>query len=248
MLPNCGRAVQLSLSIWVLPHFGYSFFLRVTLATLMCIRREAMQGDPSLQAAHVQQTGRTHTALAPRSRLIAGQQKVRPDQRISYTCMQDTRCATDAGSVHGNEQATLQGIWPPNSFPSNNSKYESQGSTMTHDNNCIVLNWNVRGLNNPARRQVLRDLVADNACTVVCVQETKLQHVDSATVANTLGQQFADQFAALPAMGTSGGIILACPQDFYLINNAAVRQFTVTLDITRRADNVTWTLTGVYGP
>jgi hypothetical protein len=45
-----------------------------------------------------------------------------------------------------------------------------------------------------------------------------------------------------------GGIILACSQDFYSINNAAVRQFSVTVDITNRANNETWTLTGVYGP
>jgi exonuclease III len=45
---------------------------------------------------------------------------------------------------------------------------------MAYDPHCKVLNWNVRGLNNPARRQVVRDLIRDNDCTVVYLQETKL--------------------------------------------------------------------------
>jgi hypothetical protein len=53
-----------------------------------------------------------------------------------------------------------------------------------------VLNWNARGLNNPARRQVIRDLIADNGCNIACVQKTKLQVIDDTIVAATLGQKF----------------------------------------------------------
>jgi exonuclease III len=81
---------------------------------------------------------------------------------------------------------------------------------MLADPHCVTLNWNVRGLNNPARRQVVRDLVIDNACTIVCLQETKLQTVDNILIGSTLGQQFIDNYAALPAEGTRGRIIIAC--------------------------------------
>jgi hypothetical protein len=53
---------------------------------------------------------------------------------------------------------------------------------MIVDPHCTVLNWNVRGLNNPAHRQVVKDLVADNACSVICIQETKLSSVDDALI------------------------------------------------------------------
>jgi exonuclease III len=46
-------------------------------------------------------------------------------------------------------------------------------------------------LNNPARRQVVKDLVFDHRGTLVCLQETKLQEMDSLTVASTLGPDFA---------------------------------------------------------
>jgi hypothetical protein len=61
---------------------------------------------------------------------------------------------------------------------------------VMNDLHCKVLHWNARGLNNPARRQVIRDLIADNGCNIACVQETKLQVIDDTIVAATLGQKF----------------------------------------------------------
>jgi exonuclease III len=73
----------------------------------------------------------------------------------------------------------------------------------------------VRGLNNPTQRQVVRDLIRDNDCTVVCLQETKLQTVTDSVVAETLGQEFMDHYAILPVVGTKGGVILTRSTDFY---------------------------------
>jgi exonuclease III len=119
---------------------------------------------------------------------------------------------------------------------------------MASDPHCNVLNWNVRGLNNPSRWQVVRDLIADNVCTIVCIQETKLRLVDGATVVSTLGQKFVGQYAALPADGTRGGEILTCSQDFYSISQVDIWRFSVTATITRRSDNEAWSLIAVYGP
>jgi len=46
----------------------------------------------------------------------------------------------------------------------------SLGLCQMIDQNCVMVNWNVRGLNNPARRKVVRDLVTDQGCTIVCLQ------------------------------------------------------------------------------
>ena len=56
------------------------------------------------------------------------------------------------------------------------------------DQNCVMVNWNVRGLNNPARRKVVRDLVTDQGCTIVCLQETKKQLIDDATICEAWGR------------------------------------------------------------
>jgi exonuclease III len=60
---------------------------------------------------------------------------------------------------------------------------------------CTLLNWNVRGLNNSARRKVVSDLVRDTQATIVALQETKLELITRDIVAETLGWRFADNFA-----------------------------------------------------
>jgi exonuclease III len=112
----------------------------------------------------------------------------------------------------------------------------------------IILNWNVRGLNSPARRQVIRELVQDHQCTIACLQETKLQTVTDSVVTEILGGRFSGNFVALPADGTRGGILLACSQDHFTIISSSTNTHSVTATIQRRSDNECWTLTVVYGP
>jgi exonuclease III len=119
---------------------------------------------------------------------------------------------------------------------------------MSSDPGCIVLNWNVRDLNNPARRQIVRELVQDHQCTIACLQETKLQTMTDSLVTEILGGRFSGNYVALPADGTHGGILLACSQDHYAIISSTIRTYSVTVVIQRRIDNECWTVTVVYGP
>ena len=73
----------------------------------------------------------------------------------------------------------------------------------------MVLNWNVRGLNNRARRQVVRDLVNETRCTIAALQETKLEVFQLADVTEVLGARFSNHFVFLPAQDTRGGVLLA---------------------------------------
>lgn len=71
-----------------------------------------------------------------------------------------------------------------------------------------ALVWNVRGLNTPARRSTIAQVVmAANPC-VVCFQETKMETVTLDIVKHCLGNKF-EHFFYLPAVGTRGGILLA---------------------------------------
>lgn len=62
---------------------------------------------------------------------------------------------------------------------------------MMNDQNCTLFNWIARGLNNTARRKIERDYVQDTR-SIVCLQETKLSHIDDAIVAETLGQPYTE--------------------------------------------------------
>jgi exonuclease III len=103
-------------------------------------------------------------------------------------------------------------------------------------------------LNNPARWQVVKDLIVENSCNIICSQETKLQAVDDLIIASTLEQQFCGNYVVLPFEGTRGGIILACSQDYYSISGVSVKRYSVSAKIKRMVDNAEWSLTVVYGP
>lgn len=116
------------------------------------------------------------------------------------------------------------------------------------EHNCTILNWNVRGLNNPARRQVVRNLASQTRSTVVCLQETKLAHVDRPLVLELLGSAFADSFCFLPAIGTRGGIILAFSSDFFSILSSSSTANTISASVSMRASVASWSISVVYGP
>lgn len=117
-----------------------------------------------------------------------------------------------------------------------------------NDNNCIVFNWNIRGLNGAVRRQVMHNFISNHRATIVCLQETKLQTVNDQIISKTLGQQFVGAYAVLPAIGVSVGVIIACSVDYYLIQDIQVGEFSVSATVKCRENGLRWTPTGVYGP
>lgn len=76
------------------------------------------------------------------------------------------------------------------------------------DYNPEILCWNVRGLNNPAKKKAVREFVASVKVNLVCLQETKLDVIGQFVVMQCLGPSF-DGFAYLPAEETCGGVLLA---------------------------------------
>ena len=41
-----------------------------------------------------------------------------------------------------------------------------------------MISWNVRGLNDPQKRLVVKNLLREWKCDIVCLQETKLVGID----------------------------------------------------------------------
>jgi exonuclease III len=114
------------------------------------------------------------------------------------------------------------------------------------DINLEILDWNVRGLNYPAKRNAVREFVAALHVNLVCFQETKVEFVDSFLVLQCLGPSF-DGFAFLPADDTRGGILLAWDSSVLQVSNVSIDRFALTGEVRTR-DNARWWLTTVYGP
>jgi len=114
---------------------------------------------------------------------------------------------------------------------------------MTAEN---FLVWNVRGLNSRARRNVVRELVAQERVSLLALQETKLNDCDDAIIRELVGVGF--DYCFLPACHTCGGILLAWRTDVWSASNSSRGAFTLTVNITLRSSDDSWWLTSVYGP
>ena len=58
--------------------------------------------------------------------------------------------------------------------------------------NLKLLSWNVRRLNNPHKRDVVKNLLREWKCDIVCLQESKLDNTSSILVKNLWGSPFVD--------------------------------------------------------
>ena len=106
--------------------------------------------------------------------------------------------------------------------------------------------WNVRGLNDKARRDNLRKVVDDARPAVVCIQETKLAHISERDVISFLGRDFTN-FVYLPAQQTRGGILIAWRDGSFMVNHHRVHRHSVSVLFSNNEDPAWW-FTGVYGP
>ena len=70
-----------------------------------------------------------------------------------------------------------------------------------------LLSWNVRGANNPNKRNVIRNFIRSQRVDLVCLQETKLQKLSS-TEARSFGVGRLAEWRAVEAEGTAGGILV----------------------------------------
>ena len=113
--------------------------------------------------------------------------------------------------------------------------------------NLCLLSWNVRGLNNPRKRHVCKNLLKEWKCDNFCFQETKVASIDIAFVRSLWGSSFID-WDALDAIQTSGGVLLVWDKRFFEKMDVIVGQFSVSLLLRGVVDDFVWACIGVYGP
>jgi hypothetical protein len=109
-----------------------------------------------------------------------------------------------------------------------------------------ILCWNVRGLNDPRKRDAIREFLDTVHAKIVCFQETKMSVIDRYTVMQCLGPAF-DGFSFLPALGTRGGILLAWDSSVVNMTNISLDSFSLNAEVHGHGSQAWW-LSVVYGP
>ena len=109
-----------------------------------------------------------------------------------------------------------------------------------------LLSWNVRGLNNPQKREVCKNLLKEWKCDIVCFQETKLSSLNSLVVRSLWGSPFLD-WVVLDAINTAGGVLLVWDKRVFEKVDCAIGLFSVNVLLKGVADDFVWACSGVYG-
>ena len=105
--------------------------------------------------------------------------------------------------------------------------------------NLKMLSWNVRGLNNPHKRDVVKNLLREWKCDTVCFQESKLDSTSSSLVKSLWGSPFVD-WGALDAIHTAGGVILMWDKRVVERVDSVVGSFSISVVLKDVLDGFEW--------
>ena len=110
-----------------------------------------------------------------------------------------------------------------------------------------MVSWNVRGLNDSQKRLVVRNLLREWQCDVVCLQETKLAGINRQLVCNLWGCLYV-VWPALDVDQTAGGVLIMWDRRVLQKLEVLVGSFLVSGQWKGVEDGFIWACSGVYGP
>ena len=110
-----------------------------------------------------------------------------------------------------------------------------------------IISWNVRGVNDPDKRKVIKNFLRSYRADIVCLQETKVQEM-SVKLARGLGAGRNLNWKELNAEGSAGGILLLWDNSHISLVDYVVGSYSVTCLFRMTEDGFLWAFSGVYGP
>jgi exonuclease III len=110
-----------------------------------------------------------------------------------------------------------------------------------------VLNWNVRGTNDPEKWPIIMSKIKESGCHVICFQETKREFIDLQSLRNFCPRNF-DSFAFAPSVGRSGGVVTIWDSNVFSGRYVFQNRYAVSVELQSTKTDTFWTLTNVYAP
>lgn len=110
-----------------------------------------------------------------------------------------------------------------------------------------ILNWNIRGLNDENKQRAVRSKIEESSCTIFCIQETKMPHIDCSLIKRIAPKRF-NKFAFHPSQGASGGILMGWMDSNFEGEVLLNESFAITVKFKSRHNGQKWKLATIYGP
>lgn len=109
-----------------------------------------------------------------------------------------------------------------------------------------ILNWNIRGMNSPRKRQALTEYISKYQVDIIAIQETK-KETFSLRILRSLSHKL-DIWIYLPSIGKSGGILFGGDSSKVEILSHSEHKYCVDIHLLNKLDQTEWQYTIVYGP
>ena len=107
--------------------------------------------------------------------------------------------------------------------------------------------WNVRDLNDLQKHLIVRNLLREWNCDVVCLQETKLASMDRQLIYSLWSCPYVD-LVALNADQTASGVLMMWDKRASEKLEVLAGQFSVSVRWQGLGDGFIWARFGIYGP
>jgi hypothetical protein len=119
--------------------------------------------------------------------------------------------------------------------------------TINSNRMWFVLSWNIRGINDPAKRPLVRNKLEESNASIVCLQETKKGEFDPNFIRNFAPKCF-DQFVFVPSEGASGGFIILWVGNMFCGHVLMEESFGIVVEFTSQLSADVFRIINVYGP
>jgi len=90
-----------------------------------------------------------------------------------------------------------------------------------------LLSWNVTGLNDHEKGVLLKSVLREWYCDLICFQETKLEDVELSDIRSILGNQHVG-FAVLKAIDSAGGVLVLWNTNTFQLVFSSNGDFSIT--------------------
>ncbi|XP_026443892.1 uncharacterized protein LOC113344036 [Papaver somniferum] len=110
-----------------------------------------------------------------------------------------------------------------------------------------IVCWNIRGLNDLNRRDIVKKKVRDWKPSILLLQETKLQLCTDLIAWHCWGNKHV-KWIDSPSQGSSGGILFFWDSSKIEVTDFLMGPFSITLLCKTISSSFQWMFTGIYAP
>jgi len=114
--------------------------------------------------------------------------------------------------------------------------------------NFSVVSWNVRGLGDLDKCAIVKDAFVSAKPSVICLQETKLHHIDQFQAHSFLPPSFANTIQFVSSTGSRGRILTAWNASTFALEGFISRRHTLTTTFSSTESTHQFTITNEYAP